>query len=71
MSIGAGKYDDASQKVLLMTGAQLSLVIVIQGDKGNGFSVSTQNHDLLAHLPAMLRHCAQQIDEDVQQRQGN
>ncbi len=56
-----GKYDDLSEFVLLHAHAVAALVIVLEGDKGNGFSVSTIDPDVLPTLPALLESVAVQI----------
>lgn len=39
--LGPGKYDDLCTTVRTMASAKLAAVIVLGGDKGNGFSVQT------------------------------
>ena len=63
---GPGKYDEACTTVREMTGAVGVVLIVIEGDKGNGFSVQTLEPDLLPVLPAMLRVIADEISRNAQ-----
>src|SRR5208282_4222260 len=47
MSSGAGKYDDICVDVLEKTNATCACVIVIDGKKGNGFSVNSVSRDII------------------------
>lgn len=49
-----GKYDDACTVARESTGAVATLLIVIGGEHGNGFSVQTLEPDLLPVIPTML-----------------
>jgi hypothetical protein len=62
--IGAGKYDDALTEARKMCGASAALLIVLDGEKGAGFSCqSTPTH--LLKLPTLLRQVAGQIEADL------
>jgi hypothetical protein len=63
MTQGPGKYDDACTAVRVATQARGTVLIVIGGHSGSGFSAQGEAH-LLIQLPAMLRHMADQIERD-------
>ena len=63
MSLGAGKYDPLCTHVREQAKAECVLLIVMGGDKGNGFSMQTANLLLLAGVPDLLRDVARQIEE--------
>lgn len=70
LTIDPGKYDDVSEQVLRQLKAVGVLLIVVEGEHGNGFSVSTLEPDLLPVLPALLRDVARGI-EAANQRNAN
>lgn len=64
-----GKYDAVSEEVLKQTEAAAALVIVVGGNKGNGFSMSIDVmkkdiHEILFGVPFVLRQVADQIEKD-------
>lgn len=63
MPIGPGKYDDHATQVRTATGADAVVVIVVNGDKGSGFSVQT-NAAMTLRLPELLRIMADDIERD-------
>lgn len=63
--IGPGKYDDEATIVRERTKARGVIVIVLGGDKGNGFAVQSEGLDLTAEMPAFLRAMADQIEADL------
>lgn len=63
---GPGKYDDACTAAREATKAVAVLLVVIEGEQGNGFAVQTLEPDLLPVLPALLRVLADKIAEDNQ-----
>ena len=66
-----GNYDDECERQLVESGAELVVLIVINGNKGNGFSVSgIEGHrdSKLPRLPIILRDMADQIDADMKRR---
>jgi hypothetical protein len=63
---GPGKYDDACTDAREATKAIGCILIIIEGDKGNGFSVQTLEPDLLPVLPALLRTVAREIEQNAQ-----
>jgi len=58
----AGRYDKMSQFTLIATRAKLSVVMIIGGNNGNGFSVSTTDPALMKELPKLLREMARLMD---------
>ena len=66
-----GNYDDECERQLVETGAELVVLIVINGNKGSGFSVSGRQEvrdSKLPRLPIILRDMANQVDADLKQR---
>src|SRR4029077_12827865 len=70
MTIGAGKYDDlctlVRKAVGLVEDGEMSgavMVIVLGGNRGNGFSMQSDLESLLA-LPELLENVASQIRKD-------
>jgi hypothetical protein len=67
MPVGAGKYDKECTECMIKTGAQATVLMVVDGDRGSGFSVTTSNPETLFGLAMALRAVAKQIDGDAQQ----
>lgn len=66
MATGPGKYDDFATVVRIGTSAKAVIVIVVEGDKGSGFSVQAQE-GMVLNLPAVLRRVAdtmEAVDEE-------
>jgi len=61
--IGAGKYDELTTYVREQSQARGAIVIIIGGNKGEGFSCQTDLTTLLL-LPEMLRDIANQMEKD-------
>ena len=64
MSIGPGKYDALATYVREETNAESVVVIVMNGNRGAGFSVQG-NPEVLPALPDILEHIASTIRKDV------
>lgn len=62
MAVGPGKYDDCCTTVRELTDGALVLVMVVGGDRGNGFSVQSRDEQLVARLPDLLRTMANNIE---------
>lgn len=62
MAMGPGKYDDLCTYVREQSGGQGAIVIVIGGKRGNGFACQTDLATLQS-LPEILRHMADEIDD--------
>lgn len=65
MAFGPGKYDDLARLVRIQANAEAVLVVVIGGDKGEGFSVQA-TADIVLQLPRLLRVVADQIEGSQQ-----
>jgi hypothetical protein len=63
--IGPGKYDDECSFVRIETHAAGVLLLIIDGDKGSGFSVQAPLLVQVA-LPALLRELADNIEADTE-----
>jgi hypothetical protein len=68
MAFGEGKYDQECQDARIATRAVAALLIVIEGDKGTGFSMQTVDEALLRVVPALLRQVADSIATDLRAR---
>jgi hypothetical protein len=64
MALGPGKYDDEATVVMEMTEASGVLVVVMGGDRGQGFSFQG-DIELIRYIPNMLRTVANQIEDDL------
>lgn len=63
--IGAGKYDDLCTYVREQTKAAGVLVIVLDGERGNGFSCQADLPTTMG-VPDLLEHIARQIRADME-----
>ena len=63
---GPGKYDDQCMSVMVSTNAVGVMVLVVDGERGNGVSFKTIEPDLLRVMPAMLEQIAAQLRADAQ-----
>jgi hypothetical protein len=64
MALGPGKYDDLATHAREASAADAVIVIVVNGDKGSGFSVQT-NGTVAPRLPELLRILADAIERDT------
>lgn len=62
--IGPGKYDELCTLVREKAGARAAIVIVVDGDKGTGFSAQG-TEVVVTKLPAVLRILADKIEADA------
>jgi hypothetical protein len=62
MALGPGKYDDLCTKLRTEAKAAGVLLVVLRGDRGDGFSAQGPPEMLLT-LAAMLRHVADEIEQ--------
>ena len=62
MPLGPGKYDAECTIVRERTHAEVVVVIVLNGDRGAGFSVQALPGAQLAVLADLLRNTADQIE---------
>jgi hypothetical protein len=64
MAIGPGKYDHLASFVRKWATAKAVVLIVVDGDKGSGFSVQAHG-DIASSLPVLLRRIADDIEEGL------
>lgn len=62
MASGAGKYDALCTAVRESVEAVAGILIVLDGNKGDGFSCQTRSLRITDKLPAILRDVADQIE---------
>ena len=62
MALGPGKYDDLATYVRTQARAAGVIVLVIEGDRGGGFSVQA-TAEVTASLPVLLRRMADDIEQ--------
>lgn len=65
MPPGPGKYDDACTVARESTQAEAVVLLVLNGDRGTGFSVQSHGEDISAALPDLLEHMARQIRQSA------
>lgn len=65
--IGPGKYDVVCTAARVLAEAKGAIVIIIQGNEGNGFSVQLPP-DYAERIPRVLREVADGIEADLKQR---
>jgi hypothetical protein len=65
--LGPGKYDLECEHVRKMAGAQGVILLVLNGDRGTGFSaqIPAEGFDM---IPNVLRQVAGQIEQDAKQQ---
>ena len=61
--IGEGKYDALCTQVRNKTRARGAMIIVVDGNKGSGFSCQL-TVEVMKTLPGILRQMADQIEQD-------
>jgi hypothetical protein len=64
MTAGPGKYDEVTTKVRAETEADGVILVVLGGNKGNGFSVQA-SAEVLLDLPGMPHSIADQVAADL------
>ena len=62
---GPGKYDAACTQARTMTQAETTLLVVINGKAGSGFSVQSKDPHFGETLVSLLRAVADQIERDT------
>jgi len=67
MSIGPGKYDAEATWVRRRTKASGVVLIVLGGDRGQGFSAQA-TLEITLSLPRLLRTIADEIEADIKRR---
>ena len=66
MSVGPGRYNEVCTLVRKRTRARAVVLLILDGDRGQGFEVQTADPLLLKGLPALLRNMAEAIEADAQ-----
>jgi hypothetical protein len=64
MAEGPGRYDDVTTLVRKETQAETCIVIIINGNKGNGFSIQSIDPDFRKHLPKVLRLMMEEMEAE-------
>jgi hypothetical protein len=70
MTAGPGKYDDLCTYVREQAGARAALVVVIDGNRGAGFSCQAEAELMLA-IAAVLEGVAEEIRRETSRSSGN
>lgn len=65
MPLGPGKYDDLCTYVRRKSKARAALLVIIGGNKGEGFAVQA-DAQTLAKLPVILENMAHEIRQSLQ-----
>ncbi len=68
MPMGPGRYDDLCTYVREQAKARAAIVIVLDGEKGNGFSCQA-DLPTTSSLPGILRNVASEIETSLQKGQ--
>jgi len=65
--IGPGKYDDACTAARVIANAEVAIVLILNGDKGNGFSVqgSLHTHLTVEEIAGYLERIAAEMRRDA------
>lgn len=65
--LGPGKYDDACTAARTMTNAEVALVIILNGDKGSGFSMQgdAAAQPTVEQVATLLEHVAAELRRDA------
>lgn len=63
MPNGPGKYDDVCTLARIATSAEAIVLIVANGNEGQGFSVQMADPRYLLTLPSVLRDVADEIEK--------
>ncbi len=65
MAAGPGKYDDIATAARVQARAQAVVLIVLNGARGSGFAVQSEDAAIVASLPKLLRLLADEIEADT------
>lgn len=66
MSNGPGKYNDLCVEAMEKAKAKCAIVIIMDGEHGNGFSVNATSPDYIHALPKMLMVMAMKVQQDLE-----
>lgn len=65
MTVGKGKYDNEASRVFKDTRAGAVVLMVIDGERGTGFSVLSSDRRVIRNLPDLLKSVASEIEPEV------
>lgn len=63
MPMGMGKYDDLCETAHVAAKATLTLLIIVGGEKGDGFTATCSDLRYLELIPGILRQVADDIEK--------
>lgn len=66
-----GNYDEQCEKVGREINADCVALLVVNGNKGNGFSVGLTDPKMIDRIPMLLREMADGIEEELKCRKQN
>jgi hypothetical protein len=64
MAIGPGKYDEVCTVAREATNAKATILIIVGGKRGSGFSMQIADTTIMLDLPATLRGIAEELERD-------
>ena len=71
MPVGPGNYDEEATWVQVKTQAHGVILMIVDGNKGNGFSIASfdiqATLEITLSLPKLLREMANQIEVDIKE----
>jgi hypothetical protein len=67
---GPGKYDHECEFLLKLLQARAIILAVVDGNRGSGFEVSTNDQKFERVLPALLREMADEIEKDLREKES-
>lgn len=70
MAEGEGKYNDLCLEVLEKSKAGCAIVIVLDGERGNGFSVNALSPDYIYALPRILEWISRVTRQDLEAKKN-
>ena len=62
MPYGAGKYDKECMAAMTTTEANTVVLVVLGGNRGHGFSITSVDTGIEQKLPSLLRQLADSIE---------
>lgn len=62
---GGGLYEAECTAAHLMTEGVLTMLVVVNGNKGSGLSICSQNEEVLKKLPILFREMANQVEREI------
>lgn len=61
MPVGPGIYDDLCTKAREESDADVTILIIMGGNRGSGFSVQARDEKIMKFVPSMLEIIAEEI----------